>query len=71
MDAEEIFAYFKGTGKDRPACLKDSVQVTMDRVYQKHTSFLRASFSKPVKGYQKSIWRNSCTAGDTPRIWIP
>lgn len=53
MDAEEIFAYFKGTRKDRPACLKDSVQVTMDRVYQKHTSFLRASFTKPVKEYQK------------------
>lgn len=53
MDAEEIFAYFKGTQIDRPACLKDSVQVTMDRVYQKHTSFLRASFSKPIKGYQK------------------
>ena len=53
MDAEEIFAYFKGTLKERPACLKDTSQITIDRVYQKHTSHLRTTFSKPAKEYQK------------------
>lgn len=53
MDAEEIFAYFKGTRTERPSCLRDSTQVTMEQVYKKRSDHLRASFSKPIQKYQR------------------
>lgn len=52
IEAEEIFAYFKGR-QERPACLKDSVQVTMDNVYQKRNARIRATLGKPIQKYQR------------------
>lgn len=52
IEAEEIFAYFKGR-QERPACLKDSVQVTMDNVYQKRNARIRAKLVKPIQKYQR------------------
>lgn len=53
MDAEEIFAYFKSRQAERPACLKDSVQVTMESVYQKRNARIRATLCKPIQKYQR------------------
>lgn len=52
MEAEEIFAYFKGR-QERPACLKDSIQVTMYNVYQKRNARIRATLGKPIQKYQR------------------
>ncbi len=52
IEAEEIFAYFKGR-QERPASLKDSIQVTMDNVYQKRNARIRATLGKPIQKYQR------------------
>lgn len=52
MDAEEIFAFFKGTKAEPPACLRKSVDVTMERVYHKRNEYLKQTFNKPIQKYQ-------------------
>ncbi len=52
MDAEEIFSFFKGTRNDPPSALKNSVDVTMERTYQKRNEFLKQKFDKPIQKYQ-------------------
>lgn len=52
MDAEEIFAFFKGTRMKPPQCLRKSVDVTMERVYQKRNEYLQKTFDKPIQKYQ-------------------
>ena len=39
VDAEEIFAFFRGTKMELPGCLRKSVDVTMERTYQKRNEF--------------------------------
>lgn len=53
MDAEEIFAFFKGTLMELPQCLRKSVDVTMERVYQKRNEYLQKTFDKPIQKYQQ------------------
>lgn len=53
MDAEEIFAFFKGTRTELPQCLRKSVDVTMERVYQKRNEYLQKTFDKPIQKYQQ------------------
>ena len=52
MDAEEIFAFFKGTKAEPPACLRKSIDVTMERVYHKRNEYLKQTFDKPIQKYQ-------------------
>lgn len=52
MDAEDIFAFFKGTKAEPPACLRKSVDVTMERVYHKRNEYLKQTFDKPIQKYQ-------------------
>lgn len=52
MDAEDIFAFFKGTKAELPACLRKSVDVTMERVYHKRNEYLKQTFDKPIQKYQ-------------------
>lgn len=52
MDAEEIFAYFKGTRNEKPDCLRNSVDATMERVYQKRNTYLKQTFDKPIQKCQ-------------------
>jgi len=52
FDAEEIFAFFKGTAEEPPACLRKSVEVTMERVYQKRNDYLKQRFDQPIQNYQ-------------------
>lgn len=51
-EAEEIFAFFKGTRQERPECLLRTVDVNMDRIYQKRNDYLKSTFSTPIQGYQ-------------------
>lgn len=53
MDAEEIFAFFKGTKSNMPECLKKNVDVTMERIYQKRYDFLQKTYDKPILKYQQ------------------
>lgn len=53
MDAEEIFAFFRGTKTDLPECLRKSVDVTMERTYQKRNEYLKQTFDKPIQKYQQ------------------
>lgn len=53
MDAEEIFAFFKGTRTELPLCLRKSVDVTMERVYQKRNEYLQKTFVQPIQKYQQ------------------
>lgn len=53
MDAEEIFAFFKGTRTDMPQCLRKGVDVTMERIYQKRNESLQKTFDKPIQQYQQ------------------
>ncbi|MCI7130412.1 MAG: relaxase/mobilization nuclease domain-containing protein [Lachnospiraceae bacterium] len=52
MDAEEIFAFFQGTRTDQPSVLKRSVDITMERTYQKRNEFLKQKFDRPIQKYQ-------------------
>lgn len=52
MDVEEIFAFFKGAKTEPPACLRKSVDVTMERVYHKRNEYLKQNFDKPIQKYQ-------------------
>ena len=52
MEAEEIFAFFKGTKTEPPSCLRKSVDVTMERVYHKRNEYLKQTFDKPIQKYQ-------------------
>ena len=52
MDAEEIFAFLKGAKTEPPACLRKSVDVTMERVYHKRNEHLKQTFDKPIQKYQ-------------------
>lgn len=52
MDAEDIFAFFKGIRAEPPACLRKSVDVTMERVYHKRNEYLKQNFDKPIQKYQ-------------------
>ena len=52
MDAEEIFAFFKGTEAKQPQCLKKSMDATMEQVYQKRNEYLKQTFNKPIQNYQ-------------------
>ena len=54
IDAEEIFAFFKGTRTEQPACLRKSIDVTMESVYQKRNQYLKQTFHKPMAKYQES-----------------
>lgn len=53
MDAEEIFAFFKGTKSEMPQSLRKNVDVTMERIYQKRNEFLQKTFDKPIQKYQQ------------------
>lgn len=53
MDAEEIFVFFRGTETELPGCLRRSVDVTMERTYQKRNEFLKQRFTKPIQEYQQ------------------
>lgn len=52
MDAEEIFAFFKGNCAKQPECLKKSTDATIERVYQKRNEYLKQAFDKPLPKYQ-------------------
>ena len=52
MDAEEIFAFFKGAKTESPSCLRKSIDVTMERVYHKRNEYLKQNFDKPIQKYQ-------------------
>lgn len=52
MDAEEIFAFFKGTRTELPQCLRTSVDITMERIYLKRNEYLQKTFDKPIQQYQ-------------------
>ncbi len=52
-DAENIFAYFKGNTEQPPACLRKSVDVTMEQVYHKRNEYLKQRFDKPIQKYQE------------------
>lgn len=52
IDAEEIFAFFKGTKAEPPACLRKNVDVTMEHVYHKRNEYLKQNFYKPIQKYQ-------------------
>ena len=53
MDAEEIFAFFKGTRTELPQCLRKNVDVTLERIYQKRNESLQKTFDKPIQKYQQ------------------
>lgn len=52
MDAEQVFAFLKGKTTEKPNCLRDSVDATMEQVYQKRNEYLKQKFDKPIKPYQ-------------------
>lgn len=54
IDAEEIFAFFKGTRTVQPSCLKKSIDVTMESVYQKRNQYLKQTYHKPMAKYQEA-----------------
>lgn len=51
-EAEEIFAFFKGTRQERPECQLRTVDVNMAIIYQKRNDYLKSTFSTPIQGYQ-------------------
>lgn len=53
MDAEEIFAFFKGTRSEMPQCLRTSVDATMELVYKKRNEYLQKTFDKSIQQYQQ------------------
>jgi len=54
IDAEETFAFFKGTRTELPSCLRKSIDVTTESVYQKRNQYLKQTFHKPIAKYQEA-----------------
>ena len=52
MEAEDIFSFFRGESKDCPSVLRSTLEVTMDRTYQKRNAYLKQQFVKPIQRFQ-------------------
>ena len=52
IDAENIFAFFKGTALKQPECLKKSTDAVMEKLYHKRNSYLKEKFNQPIQKSQ-------------------